>query len=907
MRHWRSLLALLAATLVVLLVAYTAIYFIFLYLFVDLWWFRSLEYEGYFWLRLLYRFFISGGITLIFFLIFFLNFWVASRYLGFNIPPQYLARPQDRQRIMRLFDMFVSGSMRLYTPLSLILAIIIAIPFYQQWESALLFIYGPSAGIVEPVYDNDVGFYMFRYPIFMLIQQELLITSTILFLGVGFLYWLEHSLLAKEGREYPLGAKIHLTSLVVFTFVIVAWGFMLDRFSLLYTDVHEPIYFGPGLVELRYHLPLIWTAMLSFLLGALALIVLIHSHGRRGAKPLLFFGVIFLSAWGLRHVVFIPDLINKYLVQPNPVKMERFFMENNIKATLDAYDLHKVQVKDYVAILDPRKDIAEWTAKRSLENIPLWDREMLYDVYKQLQGLRPYYTFPHVDEDRYFLKGHLQQVNLSAREMNIDLLPQEAHTWENTHLRYIQGYGAVITPTSQKAGEPIEWFLRDLNLHSDIGFDIEKSDIFYGLENYKYAIVPNKLTVPGISATDPQFIGEYTGKGGIPIPSLFRKLLFAFFYRNERIFFSLNITDESKLLMRRNIVERISTLAPYLALDGDPYLVAGKDNFYWIQDAYTISNWYPVSKTSRGEFNIGGGKNNREFNYIRNSVKVIVNAYDGSTHFYVTDPKDPIIRAYRRAYPGVFKSMARIPEELKSHLRYPRDLFFHQMSIYSKYHQTQPELFYQQAETWQYSTVQQKILKPYYLTTEFPGCPDLERFVLVVPMTPVGRHNLSAIAVASLQDLESCNDDGYALGISAFKFRKDVQVNGPAQVSALIDQDPEISERFTLWNQHGSRVSQGRMVVLPMGDSVVYVQPIYLISTQTRIPQMVRVIVSVGNRVVMEKSLEEAFARLRNIFIEEETLQLLPPAPVIDLPPPPPPSESAPVEQPAAAGEMPSD
>ncbi|MEN8260009.1 MAG: UPF0182 family protein, partial [Pseudomonadota bacterium] len=821
MRHWRRILALLAATVIILLLLYTAFYFIFLNLFVDLWWFRALGYEGYFWLRLLYRFFISGGITLMFFLIFFLNFWVASRYLGFNIPPEDVSKPQAKQR---LFHMFVSGSLRVYTPLSVLMAVIIAIPFYDQWEAALLFLFGPDAGVVEPVYNHDVSFYLFSYPIFMLIQQELLVTASILFVSMAFLYWLEHSLLSRESREYPLGAKIHLTSLVVFVFMIVAWGFMLQRFSLLYVDNHEPVFFGPGFVELRYHLPLIWSAMLSFLLAALSLIIFIHSHGHRGAKPLIIFSVIFLAALGLRNVEVLPNLIRQLAVQPNPVTTQKPFMDNNITATLAAYDLDRVHTRDFEVTLDPASDIADWLDKETLNNIPLWDRELLMDVYRQLQGIRPYYSFTAVDEDRYPIKGHIQQVNLAPREMNIAKLPEEAQNWENRHLRYTHGYGAVMTPAAQTAGQPIQWYLRDLNLHSNVGIKVKRPDIYYGLENYNYAIVPNELVIPGISTTAPDEAVEYIGGGGIPIPSLFRKLLFAFYYGDEKIFFSLNINRESKLLMRRNIVQRISTLTPYLALDGDPYLVAMPDGFYWIQDAYTISHWYPVSKSSVARFHTRGMGGNRQFNYIRNALKVIVNAYDGSVKYYIADPRDPIIQAYKRAYPGLFRPMAKIPPGLKAHLRYPRDLFFLQMQIYAKYHQIEPELFYQQAETWQFASIKKKDLKPYYITTVFPGCEDLERFVLINPMTPIRRDNLSVLAVAAPADLGQCGDD-YSAQIVAFKFRKDIQVNGPAQIDALIDQDPEISAQFTLWDQHGSKVERGRMIILPIGDSILYVQP----------------------------------------------------------------------------------
>jgi uncharacterized membrane protein (UPF0182 family) len=400
--------------------------------------------------------------------------------------------------------------------------------------------------------------------------------------------------------------------------------------------------------------------------------------------------------------------MDKYIVQPNPVKTEKSYMENNIESTLAAYKLDKVKTIKSTVDLDPTEDIITWKNQRHFENIPLWDRELLVDAFIQLQGIRPYYNFLHVDEARYFLNGHVTQVNLAARELNFRNLPSEAQSWENEHMRYTHGYGAVVTPTSQDAGQPLEWYLRDLNLHSDIGFKIEKPDIYYGQEKYAYAIIPNKLDVLGISGDDAALSGNYTGKGGVPIQSFFRKLLFASYFQDEKIFFSLNVSRKSKMRFRRNIVERVNTLTPFLRLDKDPYLVITNDRLYWILDAYTLSDWYPASTPSIDGFS---GRRQR-FNYIRNAVEITVDAYDGSINYYIADESDAIIKAYSRAYPGVFKSLSEMPSALKKQLRYPRDFYYQQMRIYARYHQTKPELFYEQAETWEFAKVEDRIVKP---------------------------------------------------------------------------------------------------------------------------------------------------------------------------------------------------
>lgn len=863
MRNLKLLPALIGATVVIAVILYVAFYFIFLDLFVDLWWYQSLKLEAYFWLRLLHKFFLSGGVTLAFFAIFFFHFWIASRYLGINPADELLSNIDKRRRFQRFADTFMNGSAAVYTPISLILAIFIAIPFYNQWESTLLYFFGSDSGVTETVYGKDVSFYMLSYPTYMLIQQEMLTTASLIFCMVGILYWLEHIFIPDENSEFPMGAKIHLTVLIGFVVAFVVWGFMLDRFTLLYTKTHEPIFYGPGFVELRYHLPLIWLEIVTFVATAIAAGLFIFSEKHRVKTPFLISLALFLCVAGLPKIQFIPDLIQKYIVNPNPVKTNKSLMQHNIDATLAAYDLKNIKTVDMTINLDATNDIESWSTQKHFDNLPVWDREFIIDNYKQLQEIRPYYKFLSVDEDRYFVLDHTRQVNLAAREINISKLPPEAQNWENTHLRYTHGYGAAATPAAQDADKQLIWYLRDLNMYSDVGFSVKHPDIYYGQEQFHFAIVPNKLNIMGIAGTDPELAEPYHGEGGIPIPSLFRKALFAFYFKDEKIFFSTGITNQSKLKMRRNITERINRLTPFLHLDKDPYLVIDKDRFYWIQDAYTLSNKYPVSKPADDDFLEG----HQDFNYIRNSVKVVVDAFDGDVDFYISDPSDAIIQAYSNAYPGVFKNLEEMPAELKKHLRYPRDLYYLQMKVYAKYHQKSPELFYEQAETWQFANVRGEQVLPYYQTMDFGNCNDAEEFVMINPMTPFNRGNLSMIGVAGTLDQTNCGG-AYKPGITVYKFGKDIQVNGPAQVEALIHQNPLISEQFTLWDQSGSRIEMGRMIILPMGNNVLYVQPVYIVSTKNKIPQLIRVIVSVGNEVVMDKTLWSAFNRLKQIYIK---------------------------------------
>lgn len=861
MRKLKFLPSFLGVLLVIAIPVYFAFHFIFLDLFVDLWWYESLKLEGFFWLKLLYKFFIFAGVTLVFFSIFFLHFWIASRYLGLNPPDEVINNVAKRLRFQRVADIFMSGSIIVYAPVSLLLAIFIAIPFYNHWELSLLYFFGRDSGVTESIYGNDVSFYMLSYPIYILIQQELLVTAVMVLVTVGSLYILEHLVIPNQRKEYNIGAKIHLTVLIGFIVVFVIWGFFLHRFSLLYTNVHEPVFFGPGVVEMCYQLPLIWMGIISFLILGVLACLFVYSKQFPVRIPFFIALFFFISSLWLPNIEFIPGLINKFIVAPNPVESQRPYIQYNIDATLNAYDLRNIKTVELDIKPDPTADIKKYGNEDLFNNIPVWDREYLFPSYKELQEIRPYYQFVSVDEDRYDISKKIRQVNVAAREINISKLPMAAQNWENTHMRYTHGYGAVMSPAAQAADIPLLYYLQGLNLQSDAGLTVKHPEIYYGEEQYGYAIVPNKLNILGLEDTDTGREPPYTGKGGIPIPSYFRKLLLATYFKDEKIFFSNNISDESLLMIRRNIVERVHEITPFLQLDKDPYLVVVKDRLYWIQDAYTLSNWYPLAKPANDDFLEG----DKQFNYIRNSVKVIVDAFEGTVEYYISDPSDPIIQAYSRAYPGLLKSLDKMPDELHSHLRYPRDLYYMQMKVYAKYHQNTPELFFEQGETWQFATVHHnELVRPYFQTMSMGNCNNQQQLVMINPMTPINRTNLSMLGIASTLDKTACGSS-YKPNITVYKFGQDIQVNGPAQIDALMDQDPDISAQFTLWDQHGSKVGLGRMIILPMGNTILYVQPVYLTSTVTEIPQLARVVVSIENLVVMDTTLWGAFERLKQM------------------------------------------
>jgi len=578
---------------------------------------------------------------------------------------------------------------------------------------------------------------------------------------------------------------------------------------------------------------------------ALSLIVVLHT--RRGGKVLAAFTVLFLLALGGRYSPFLPHLVQTYIVKPNEIARERPYIAHNIQATLEAYDLARVETRDY-AISDLPWDVRAPKVQAALRNIPVWDREVLLEVFQNLQELRTYYDFNSVDVDRYTVGGQYQQVYLAAREIELDKLPSGAKNWLNERLKYTHGLGAVMIPAAQRGEEPMIWYLQGIPPRSDYGLRIEEAAVYYGLGNLKPIIAPNQSREIGYPVDSTNVMVDYAGRGGVPVASLFRKLIFAVYFKEKEIFFTTQTTARSRMHFRRNIVERIRTLTPFFVLDQDPYLVVTSKRLYWVQDAYTISSRYPYAQPY-----------SKEINYIRNSVKIVVDAYDGTVDYYLADPRDPIVRAYSRIYPGLLKDLAELPEEIKLHLRYPRDIFDIQMNIYRVYHQTDPEVFYKQEDIWEFSTLphEGKMLRmePRYLTLNILD-KETDEFMLVCSMNPKDRTNLRALCVVG------CDGANYGR-IVVFRFPKGVLVHGPQQVEAFINQDTAISEMFTLWSQMGSLVDRGKMILLPIGESIIYVQPVYLKATVgVTIPQLKRLILSQGELVVMEPSLREGLEAL---------------------------------------------
>ncbi len=835
-----GILVLVAAAVVVLSVFWSKFL-------IDVWWYHSLGYELYFWRRKLYAYAVFCAVSLLFFAIFFLNFWIAARFLKTS---SGTVAGGSRRVTRRIIHAFHSGSLMAYVPFSLILSIPIAVSLYHHWESFLFYVFGPATGVSDHIFGRDISFYLFSYPIYTLLERRLLIAILVLIVGLILLYMVKNRFRDGHFFHFGRGAKWHLSILILCGFGIEIWDFMLQRYALVYNDSYTPLFSGPGYVEMHVILPFIWGAMV--LLAATAVLAIVALNFRKGYKALAACVVLLALALLGWHTSYLQRMVRKYIVKPNELDMERPYIAKNIQATLDAYNLKNVEIRDFQRERFPLGKTST-QAQNVLRNTPVWDADTLDNVFKQLQELRTYYTFPKVSVGRYTVSDTYQQVFLSAREINYDNLPAGAKNWINEHLIYTHGFGLVMTPASQVGGEPITWFINNIPPASDYGLPIGQPRIYYGVGKFPYAIAPNKDGEMDYPKGSSNVRSDYQGSGGVPASSLFRRMVFASAFKDRNVIFSTKFRSDSKILIRRNIVDRIHEIAPFLMLDRTPYTVSTPKGIYWIVDAYTTSSWYPDAAryTTKG----------MSLNYIRNSVKIVIDAYNGSVGFYIFDPKDPIVRTYRRIYPGLFKDKEQMPAELKSHVRYPKDLFDIQMTLYANYHQTDPTVFYQQEDRWTFAEALKSEtpvpLNPYYLTLDLihPGTLD---FLLLEPMFPKGRDNLRSLAIVG------CDGDNYGR-IIIYNFPKGELVYGPAQIEAMINQEPDIAQQFTLWDQAGSSVVKGKMIILTINKSVLFIQPVYLKSTsRVTIPELQRIIMSEGQVAVMEDSLENAFTALHD-------------------------------------------
>ena len=724
-----------------------------------------------------------------------------------------------------------------------VLAALVAWGEVDNWRVLLQFLYQAPYGASDPLYNKDIGFYLFALPAYIAIKNWMLLTLFLSAVFAGAIYWVHGGIVyTVQRRSMSPTAIAHGSVLLGLLFAVKAWSYGLDRYLLLYGD--NGVVVGASYTDIYVGLPVLWLLVGLSIVATLATWVNVRARTYRipiAAVVLVFGGSFLLSS-------VIPGLFKRVFVKPNELELERPYIQRNIALTQQAYNLHQITAKPFPAEQDLTLKTIE-SNKATIDNIRLWDWQPLMDAYIQLQEIRTYYKFHDVDIDRYWLDGAYQSVMLSARELKSSLLPPNAQTWVNTRVLFTHGNGVVMGPVTRKTADGLPvFYLRDIPPVSTGGPEIREPRIYYGEETNSYVIVRGSTPEFDYPKGKDNIYAAYDGTGGIPIGGIFRKNLFAWHFGDINLLLSSYITDDSRIMIRRDIQEQVRTITPFLRLDHDPYLVISGGKLYWIQDAYTTSDYFPYAQPVQ---KLG-------LNYIRNSVKIVIDAYNGTVDFYLIDAADPIARTYQRIFPDLFKPFAAMPPDLQTHIRYPEDLFRIQAQIFQAYHMEAADVFYNREDLWQSPREPTDggttLMAPYYIVMRLPGEAQAE-FFLMLPMVPSRRDNMIAWLAAR------CDPPDYGKLI-VYEFPKDKLVYGPFQIEALINQNTEISQQLTLWNQMGSRVIRGNLLVIPIENSILYVSPLYLRAAEGQLPELKRVIAAYADRVVMKETLAEALSAL---------------------------------------------
>jgi uncharacterized membrane protein (UPF0182 family) len=723
---------------------------------------------------------------------------------------------------------------------AVVLAVLIGLFASSQWETWLAWRFAVPFGQADPILGRDASFYVFSLPFLQFVRglgQALVLLAAV---SCGAIYLMSGSLTSRFTSAVWMtrSARRHLSLLAAVFLLLLAFGAWLGQAEMLVQP--SGVIYGPGYADVNGRMPAALVLAAVSVIGAV--LALVHATTPRNWPLPVAVALYLLVAVGGE---VYSTLLQRFVVTPNEQITETPFIQHNIDATRRAFALDRVEARELSGdALLTRQDIERNAA--TIQNVRLWDHQPLLDTFGQLQEIRTYYDFVGVDNDRYKIDGATRQVMLSPRELNSSSLPNR--TWVNERLTFTHGYGLTLGPVNQvtQEGLPV-LFVRNLPPETIPELPIEEPSLYFGELSNEYVIVRTATREFHYPRGDDNVFTQYNGTGGVPVGSLATKLLFALEFRAPQIVLNSGIGAESRIMYRRNIRERVTTLAPFLSFDRDPYLVLANGRLVWMFDAYTTSNRYPYSTPA------GGG-----VNYIRNSVKVTIDAYHGTTTVYLADVADPIASTYSKIFPGLFKPLSEMPAALREHIRYPEDIFAIQAAVYATYHMTQPAAFYNREDQWEVPVIEDsrdaQAMQPYYTIMRLPGETQPE-FIQMLPFTPRAKDNLSAWLAA--------RSDGEHYGkLEVFQFPKQKVIFGPRQVVARINQDQTISPLVTLWNQQGSAVIWGTLMVIPVEESLIYVRPLYLRGSGGRIPELQRVIVVYQNQIVMEPTLEAGLARL---------------------------------------------
>lgn len=814
-------------------------------LYTDLLFFHDVGYTSIF-LKILSTRFLSGLAFGLFALLFILgNVMIANRLTFARIAmdlPGRTATPIPMEHLGRKVKAFG-------TIAAVAIALIAGMWGSSVWRDILVFANSVAVGTADPILGRDVGFYLFQLPLVRILKgfAAFILVVTILIVGASYFF---RGAMVPVGRSFAVDARSrkHMSLLGGLFILNVAAGFCLDRFGLLVSP--GKIITGAGYTDVNARLLFLNVlAVLTAVTAVLVTVGLWREKLKFALAPIALIGIAYIGGY-----LAYPALLQSLKITPNEINLEAPFIQHHINFTRFAYGLDRIEMRPF----DPGYTLTSGDIEKNdatIKNIRLWDHAPLLRTYSQLQQIRTYYRFTDIDNDRYTVNGTYRQVMLSPRELSYADLP--SRSWINEKMIFTHGNGVALGPVNRITREGLpEFFIKDIPPASDSDIKVTRPEIYFGELSSDYVIVKTKMKEFSYPTSEGNIYASYEGAKGPRLDSLIRKAVFAFRFKSAKILLSSDITGESRILFNREIRSRVQAIAPFLAYDKDPYIVVADDGrLHWILDAYTVSGGVPYSKPL-----------NRNVNYIRNSVKATVDAYDGTVNFYISDPRDVVARVYSRMFPGLLKPLEAMPEDLKRHIRYPQELFQIQASMFAVYHMTDPKIFYNKEDLWEIPAQGDKAMEPYYTIMKLPReakdakggatADGKEEYILLLPFTPAKRDNLAAWLAGR------CDGQDYGKMV-VYSFPRDRLVFGPRQVSARIDQDAQISQQLTLWGQKGAKVIRGRLLVIPIEQSLLYVQPLYLVaSDEGGLPELRRVIVAYENDVVMEENLEAGLLKL---------------------------------------------
>jgi uncharacterized membrane protein (UPF0182 family) len=801
-------------------------------------WYNHTGFQNLFWKTIMAKVLMVVIFGALFFILLYGNIFLARK-----IPP-----PQQIETEGSPLDEFVTRTRKVWKKvigwgllaICIFAAIVAGVGWAGKWDLLLKFLNHSAFGKTDPVFHKDIGYYVFSYPFLRAFNDWLFGALIFVLIVTAIVYVLDGGIRLKWGRDmFAPYVWAHLSILLAALFLVKAWSYRLNMYELLFSK--RGVVYGIGYTDAHAKLPALW---LMLAVAIIAAVIFLVNIWRRGwVLPAIAVGSLVVVA-----VVFgtvVPALVQSYVVKPSERAKEKQYIAREINATRDAYDINKVQSTAYPAVQDLDLSAIERNSA-TIRNIRLWDPRPLLDTNQQLQSIRQYYKFNDIGVDRYIVDGTLRQMMISAREMVQAQLPAAARTWVNNTLVYTHGYGVVMNPSNDVTdeGNP-NYVVKDLPPTGPTNLQVTRPEIYFGQLSNDYVVTDTTEPEFNYPAKDKEVRTVYTGNGGVKVHSFWRKLLFSIRFRDINLLLSGQVQNKSQIMYVRNIKDRLAKCAPFLKFDRDPYMVLAEDGkLYWISDGYTTTDKYPYSQPS--DFG----------NYVRNSVKAVVDAYNGTVKLYVFDARDPVIQTYQKIFPQIFAPLSQMPVTLLKHVRYPEDLFVAQSNILRTFHMTNPDQFYNKEDEWDFpnETVdgQPAPMTPFYVILRIPG-EAREEMVLLLPFTPHGKQNMIAWLGARMDPLH------YGELVN-FVFPSGKLVYGPEQIEGRIDQDPTISAQLSLWKQAGSEVIRGNLLVIPIEGSLIYVEPLYLQATALKIPQVKRVVVVYNQQVSMKPTLDEAIA-----------------------------------------------